>query len=164
MLARVALRALRPQRVGLSLLRTSSEKNPLIEKEGSNGIRCLSTRPISPHVKIYKFPIAALSSITNRVTGCLLSVGCAGVGLAAIAIDCDIPALVEVVKTSAPMVMPVAKICVAFPLTYHYLAGVRHLIWDYTLKGLDIKSMEMSSYALFGSSAAISVALAFVSF
>lgn len=32
-------------------------------------------RPISPHVNIYKFPPAALTSITNRVTGVLLSVG-----------------------------------------------------------------------------------------
>ena len=32
-------------------------------------------RPVSPHVTIYKFPLAAISSITNRVTGCVLSVG-----------------------------------------------------------------------------------------
>jgi len=32
-------------------------------------------RPISPHVEIYKFPPAALTSITNRVTGVMLSVG-----------------------------------------------------------------------------------------
>lgn len=32
-------------------------------------------RPVSPHVTVYKFPIAAISSITNRVTGVGLSVG-----------------------------------------------------------------------------------------
>lgn len=32
-------------------------------------------RFVSPHLTIYKFPIAALSSITNRVTGVLLTVG-----------------------------------------------------------------------------------------
>lgn len=32
-------------------------------------------RPVSPHVGIYKFPPAALSSITNRITGVGLSVG-----------------------------------------------------------------------------------------
>lgn len=32
-------------------------------------------RPVSPHVTIYKFPAAALSSITNRVTGVALSAG-----------------------------------------------------------------------------------------
>lgn len=32
-------------------------------------------RPVSPHVGHYKFPVAAISSITNRVTGVALSVG-----------------------------------------------------------------------------------------
>ena len=53
----------------------------------NNNIRLLATeasytekqikkgRPVSPHVTIYKFPLAAISSITNRVTGCVLSVG-----------------------------------------------------------------------------------------
>lgn len=32
-------------------------------------------RPVSPHVAIYKFPVVALSSISNRVTGVILSAG-----------------------------------------------------------------------------------------
>jgi hypothetical protein len=32
-------------------------------------------RPVSPHVEIYKFPPAALSSIANRITGVALSAG-----------------------------------------------------------------------------------------
>ncbi len=32
-------------------------------------------RPVSPHVTIYKFPVTAISSITNRVTGIALSIG-----------------------------------------------------------------------------------------
>jgi hypothetical protein len=39
------------------------------EKQAAKG------RPVSPHVTIYKFPVAALSSITNRVTGVALSAG-----------------------------------------------------------------------------------------
>ena len=37
-------------------------------------------RPVSPHVTIYAFPMAAVSSITNRVTGVALSVGCGALG------------------------------------------------------------------------------------
>ena len=32
-------------------------------------------RPVSPHVSIYAFPVGAISSITNRVTGAVLGVG-----------------------------------------------------------------------------------------
>eukprot|EP00466_Bigelowiella_natans_P019180 jgi/Bigna1/52072/estExt_Genewise1Plus.C_50106 len=129
-----------------------------------SNVRTLATRPTSPDVKIYKFPVAALSSITNRITGVLLSIGCAGVGAAAITIDCNVPVIIDSIKTSAPVLVPAMKLCVGFPLVYHYLGGVRHLVWDYTLKGLDISSMEQSSYALFGGSAVISLVLAFVTF
>jgi succinate dehydrogenase (ubiquinone) cytochrome b560 subunit len=36
-------------------------------------------RPMSPHVTTYAFPAVAISSITQRVTGVLLSVGVGGV-------------------------------------------------------------------------------------
>lgn len=32
-------------------------------------------RPTSPHLTIYKLPVGAISSITNRVTGCILAGG-----------------------------------------------------------------------------------------
>lgn len=42
----------------------------------------MAKRPVSPHVfeitgvqPHYKFPLGAISSITNRATGCMLSVG-----------------------------------------------------------------------------------------
>ena len=94
----------------------------------------------------------------------MLSLGCAGMGAAAMGIDCDIPSIVQSFKESAPILVPVAKFAVAFPLSYHFLGGARHLYWDATLKGFDTKSMDMSSYALFGSSLAISVIAMFVSF
>lgn len=48
---------------------TSSEKLPYSERQSKLG------RPISPHVTIYKFPITALTSIANRGTGIMLTVG-----------------------------------------------------------------------------------------
>jgi hypothetical protein len=39
------------------------------EKQAKKG------RPVSPHVTIYKFPVVAISSITNRVTGVALTAG-----------------------------------------------------------------------------------------
>ena len=37
-------------------------------------------RPVSPHATIYAFPVTAISSITNRVTGVALSAGLFGIG------------------------------------------------------------------------------------
>ena len=38
-------------------------------------------RPLSPHVTIYAFPLAAIASITHRVTGFGLTVGVYGMAL-----------------------------------------------------------------------------------
>lgn len=74
MLARVSRARIlcRPHAYGLSQLnnfRSLSTEASYTEQQMKKG------RPVSPHVTIYKFPLAAISSITIRVTGVLLSVG-----------------------------------------------------------------------------------------
>eukprot|EP00462_Mataza_sp_D1_P022361 CAMPEP_0175141858 /NCGR_PEP_ID=MMETSP0087-20121206/12387_1 /TAXON_ID=136419 /ORGANISM="Unknown Unknown, Strain D1" /LENGTH=161 /DNA_ID=CAMNT_0016425417 /DNA_START=30 /DNA_END=515 /DNA_ORIENTATION=+ len=118
-------------------------------------------RPISPHVTIYKFPPSAISSIVNRATGVGMSAGFGFFSLYALGGSCDIPCLMDSFKTSAPILVPVAKTVVAFPIIYHYAAGLRHLYWDKTAQHLDLKSVEMSSYGLLGSSAFLTLCLAF---
>jgi len=136
-------------------------------------VRCQSTvpgngpvrpaeRPVSPHVTIYKFPIAAISSITNRVTGSVLTVGVIGTALFALGGACNIPAYTACLH-SYPILLPVVKITFAFPVVYHYLAGLRHLFWDSTAKGLDLPAVALSTQVLFGSSAIITLLLAFTS-
>jgi succinate dehydrogenase cytochrome b556 subunit len=84
-------------------------------------------RPVSPHLMIYKFPAAAISSITTRITGVLLTVGTGGIGAAALA-GADIPALVTAFQLGAPALVPLAKVVVAYPLSYHWLSALRHTV------------------------------------
>ena len=49
--------------------RSSSSGKSYTERMAETG------RPVSPHVTIYSFPVVALSSIANRVTGTMLSFG-----------------------------------------------------------------------------------------
>lgn len=94
-------------------------------------------RPLSPHVTIYKFPIAAITSILNRGTGLALSVGSlstliltqlkfinffmttvgvSGIGfLSLFGID---PTVVISAIGSTAYIGPLSKICVSFPLVY----------------------------------------------
>ena len=58
---------------------------------------------------------------------------------------------------------PFAKFAVAFPLTYHFMGGIRHAVWDLTAKGFTNQHMLMSSYAIFGASGLLSLALAMYS-
>mmetsp|Transcript_29693 Transcript_29693/g.64833 ORF Transcript_29693/g.64833 Transcript_29693/m.64833 type:complete len:199 (-) Transcript_29693:164-760(-) len=122
-------------------------------------------RPMSPSIfgatdwmPHYKFPVAAIASITSRVTGVMLSFGVAGIG--ATALVGDVGAVVATIK-SYPMLLPPTKFIISYPFVYHMFAGFRHLYWDYTCKALDLKSLDMTTYALLGSSFAVSGALAF---
>jgi succinate dehydrogenase (ubiquinone) cytochrome b560 subunit len=121
-------------------------------------------RPVSPHVTIYQFPIAALTSIANRVTGVALSVGAAGIAsVELINGSGSAMHLMQDIASAGPVVAGVAKFSVAFPLVYHYFGGMRHLAWDHfpdvTLSNIGV---EKASYMLAGSSLVVSVGMAFV--
>jgi succinate dehydrogenase (ubiquinone) cytochrome b560 subunit len=115
-------------------------------------------RPVSPHVTIYAFPIAALSSITNRVTGCALSMGCAGLGLIEIFGGTGSSlAVMQMVGSSGFLVASTAKLGISFTLSYHYFGALRHLYWDRTPELLTNVGVEKSSYALFGVTGLVSL-------
>lgn len=142
------------------LLRSRPVRTPLF-RTSSLSLSTKVERPISPHVTIYAFPIPALTSITNRVTGVGMSVGVMGMSFVALAGGCDIPSYVESLKVAAPILMPLLKIVIGFPIVYHTAAGVRHIFWDKTARGLDLPSVEMSSKALVAGSVVVTVILAF---
>lgn len=62
----------------------------------------------------------------------------------------------------ASAVGPVVKFTAAFPLVYHYLASVRHTLWDLKPELVQNNKVEQSSYILFAASGALSIAAAVV--
>ena len=129
---------------------------------GVNSSGAKVERPISPHVTIYAQSIPAISSITNRVSGTMLSVGLSGAALVALFGSCDLPGYVLSFQHAAPALVPVVKAVVAWPVLYHTLAAVRHLLWDYTARGLDLSSVELTSKLLIAASIALSLGAAAV--
>ena len=80
---------------------------------------------VSPHVTIYAFPVAAITSVTNRITGGALWVGLSGVGVYSV-MGGDVASAVACIKACS-LAAP-AKFSVAFPLLYHYCYSIRHLV------------------------------------
>ena len=128
----------------------------------------LNTRPLSPDVldvdgksAHYKFPIVALSSITNRITGCVLS-GAVGVGgvIACVGGPEAVPETVELFKSQFPLLVFPAKAMLSFPFVYHGVAGLRHVIWDMSVFGIDNENAKKSSMFVFASSIVGAAAMA----
>mmetsp|Transcript_42434 Transcript_42434/g.96022 ORF Transcript_42434/g.96022 Transcript_42434/m.96022 type:complete len:154 (-) Transcript_42434:247-708(-) len=119
----------------------SSSAKPYSERMAAKG------RPVSPHVTIYAFPAVAISSITVRVTGVLLTIGTTGVAALGLVHPEVAGLMMDIGNSSAG---PLAKFAVAFPLLYHWCGGVRHTMWDKMPETVTNAGVEKSSYALFG--------------
>ena len=141
-----------------------------------NHLDLVARRPLSPHVfEIdnkqfhYKMPLGATSSIVNRATGVMLSMGAGAAGW--VALTGDLGAAIAAFKAAYPLLVVPAKFVVAFPLVYHYVAGVRHMYWDHYKYGnsadknspLEVPAVEASSKAILAGGSAVAAALALYS-
>lgn len=137
-----------------------------------NHLDLVERRPLSPDVLEidgksvhYKFPWGAISSIMNRGTGVALSVGFTAAGY--VALTGDLPSVLVLVRNEYPALAVLAKFSISFPLVYHYLGGIRHVVWDLYPIGnqadknslLELDRVELSSKVIVGASLATSVIL-----
>lgn len=98
-----------------------------------------SKAPLSPDVRIYKFPLPAITSIMNRVTSTSLAIGLyferrawdsLGFFAASILVIVNpayITTIVGFVKTY-PQLHYLLKLCLSYAITYHYISGVRRFV------------------------------------
>ncbi len=89
-----------------------------------------SKHPTSPHLQIYRLPLTALLSITHRITGVILSLGCLLLVwiLAAAAFDpVYYNAMLPYLDSWVGKIFMLGLI---FSLYLHFCNGIRHLFWD----------------------------------
>ena len=116
----------------------------------------MSNRKLSPHVTIYKFPLPALSSISNRITGVAMTGLFLGYGIGNL-IEPKFNNLVnnKFNELSYPVKFGISNILV-LPTTYHTVGGLRHFYLDKFPKNLNNAFMNKSSIGMFASSLIIS--------
>jgi succinate dehydrogenase / fumarate reductase cytochrome b subunit len=88
------------------------------------------SRPLSPHVFIYKFAYTMALSILHRASGLLLAAGLLLLvaWLLALAAGPDAYASFAAFAGSWPVKLALALLLVSF--VYHFANGIRHLCWD----------------------------------
>ena len=101
------------------------------------------SRPLSPHLQVYRLPLSALMSISHRATGVLLAAGSLVLvyWLAAVAGGPDTFAGAQALLGSLPG--RVLLLVFTFSLFYHLGNGIRHLFWDAGL-GFDLRTTHTS--------------------
>ena len=104
-------------------------------------------RPLSPHLQVYRWQITMVMSILHRATGVALTVGAFGLAwwLVSMATGGETAA-----RAMACVSSPIGMVLVfgfSLALVYHFLNGIRHLLWD-AGRGYDIPSVYKSGYTV----------------
>jgi succinate dehydrogenase / fumarate reductase cytochrome b subunit len=88
------------------------------------------SRPLSPHLGIYRRQHTMVLSVLHRATGLALSAGLLGLTLwlLAVAAGPDSYRPLAALLASAPGCVLLAGFTAAF--WYHFVAGIRHLVFD----------------------------------
>tara|TARA_B100001287_G_scaffold235051_1_gene207040 strand:- start:467 stop:850 length:384 start_codon:yes stop_codon:yes gene_type:complete len=101
-------------------------------------------KKISPHVNIYKFPITAVSSIGNRITGIALTGGYIATGTMLLFNKNPIEYYNKLEKYPKMAV----NYTLIFPSFYHTYGGIRHFLWDKYPQLLTNVKVQRSSIGL----------------
>jgi len=90
----------------------------------------LISRPLSPHLQIYRWPLSMVLSISHRATGIALSVGAVLLTWWLVAAAASDRAFAAVQWFLGSWVGIVCLLGWSASLVFHLFSGLRHLAWD----------------------------------
>lgn len=113
-------------------------------------------RPLSPHLTIYKLPLAANLSILHRASGCFMALSMALIvwWFLAAATGPEYFAFVDGLMTSWIGFLVMLGSAAAF--FYHMCNGIRHLWWDMG-NGFGIEQVTQSGIATLAAAAVLTL-------
>jgi succinate dehydrogenase / fumarate reductase cytochrome b subunit len=120
-------------------------------------------RPLSPHLQIYRLPLAARLSVLHRGTGVFLSLAAFALVawlLAAAGGEDEYARFQQLAGTWPGKLFALGVI---FSLMLHFFTGLRHLLWDIGW-GLELKTTLASNWIVVILAALATVALAWLAF
>jgi len=118
-------------------------------------------RPLSPHLSIYRPQLTSVTSIFARITGVAL-LGAAMLVVwwfLAAASGAEYYDFVNGLMTS--FVGDLVMFAALWALCYHFLSGLRHLIWDIGI-GMDVETAEKMGWAVIFGSVILAVIVAVI--
>jgi len=121
-------------------------------------------RPESPWA-VYKFEHQMVMSLAHRISGAAVGVVFYAGGIALAVAPDTIPVYMEALKSLelGPAVMFPVKFIIAFPVMYHTMTGIRHMVWDFH-SGYKIPQVKQMALVVMGVSIGLSALLAGIAY
>ncbi|CAL1541742.1 unnamed protein product [Lymnaea stagnalis] len=151
------------RQTSLTALRRSNKTTSAYEEMGTYWARNRKlNRPLSPFLTVYKPHLAMMTSLTHRVTGVVMQVVICGTSILLLCLPGDYKTNLEYIRNLSlgPAIIYGLKYIFAFPVTYHFLNGIRHLAWDAGL-GFGLKTLYKSAYFVMALTAVVSTFFVF---
>jgi succinate dehydrogenase cytochrome b subunit len=115
-----------------------------------------ASRPLSPHLQVYKWQITMVLSISHRATGVALSVGSLLLVWWLVALVHGPEAFAVVQGFVGSWIGKLLLLGWTFSLFFHLANGIRHLFWDAGY-GFENKTTTASGWAVVVASVALTV-------
>jgi len=117
-------------------------------------------RPVSPWIN-YRWQLPMMTSLTHRFTGITMTVGLYAISIGLFAAPDTIPHYVDMLSSMnhGALIWFPAKTIVAWPLTFHALNSVRHLVWDFH-GGYKVKDQLFWGWATYGGATILAMMMA----
>ena len=115
------------------------------------------SRPLSPHLQIYRPQLTSVLSILHRLTGVALALGTLVIAWWLIAAATGPGAYAGVAAVTASWIGRLLLFGWTFALFYHLCNGIRHLFWD-AGRCLELPAIYASGWAVVIASVALTLA------
>ena len=121
----------------------------------------MPSRPLSPHLSVYRFKYTLTTSILNRLTGMALSLGFVLLVYWLAAIAAGETAQLHAQRLLAAPAVKVLYALLLLAFCYHLVAGIRHLVWD-TGRGLERAQAQRSAWLVVAASLLLALLFAYL--
>lgn len=116
------------------------------------------SRPLSPHLQVWRFTPTMAASVTHRATGVALYSGTILLSIWAFAASRGAAFFAPVGAFLSSPFGVLILFGYAWALLFHTLNGLRHLYWD-TGRGLDVKTATMTAWCAFAASILLAIVI-----
>ncbi len=108
----------------------------------------MAERPLSPHLSVYRmYRYSVLTSVSNRLSGIVLSVGLIVLVYWLMAVAGGALAYAHALAILSSGIFKIIYLVLLAAFSYHLLAGIRHLVWD-TGRGMERAQSQRSAWLI----------------
>jgi succinate dehydrogenase / fumarate reductase, cytochrome b subunit len=120
-------------------------------------------RPLSPHLQVYRLPLAARLSILHRATGVFLSLGAFALAAWLVALAGGEEPYQDFLAAAASIPGRLVLLAMIASFVLHLFTGIRHLLWD-SGKGLENSSVGTSNWLILALTLVVTAVIAWLGF